>query len=88
MLSRCVSNDDNEFRHCEERSDEAIHGSARTDLDCFAALAMTARSDLEYQVLDECPTRTHHGLPVAKHCPYDSEKHWEGQWRVKQSGKW
>src|SRR2546423_1234371 len=28
-------------RHCEERSDEAIHGAARGEMDCFAALAMT-----------------------------------------------
>jgi hypothetical protein len=29
-------------RHCEERSDEAIHLSARPQLmDCFASLAMT-----------------------------------------------
>src|SRR4051812_4201545 len=27
--------------HCEERSDEAIHGSARGKMDCFAALATT-----------------------------------------------
>jgi penicillin-binding protein 1C len=29
-------------RHCEERSDEAIHGR-RSRLDCFAALAMTSK---------------------------------------------
>src|SRR6266850_2095558 len=29
-------------RHCEERSDEAIHLSACGAMDCFAALAMTA----------------------------------------------
>src|SRR5213080_1426055 len=29
-------------RHCEERSDEAIHLSACDAMDCFAALAMTA----------------------------------------------
>src|SRR6185295_889942 len=28
-------------RHCEERSDEAIHLSPRGGMDCFAALAMT-----------------------------------------------
>jgi hypothetical protein len=28
-------------RHCEARSDEAIHGSASGDMDCFASLAMT-----------------------------------------------
>jgi hypothetical protein len=28
-------------RHCEERSDEAIHASASCDMDCFASLAMT-----------------------------------------------
>ncbi|MEH2587917.1 hypothetical protein V1273_001756 [Bradyrhizobium sp. AZCC 1721] len=28
-------------RHCEERSDEAIHISACGAMDCFAALAMT-----------------------------------------------
>ncbi len=30
-------------RHCEERSDEAIHISACGAMDCFASLAMTAR---------------------------------------------
>jgi hypothetical protein len=29
------------FRHCEERSDEAIHAFFAA-MDCFAALAMTA----------------------------------------------
>jgi hypothetical protein len=29
------------YRHCEERSDEAIHLSFRGKMDCFAALAMT-----------------------------------------------
>ena len=29
------------FRHCEERSDEAIQLSAAAALDCFASLAMT-----------------------------------------------
>ena len=29
-------------RHCEERSDEAIHFNACGAMDCFAALAMTA----------------------------------------------
>src|SRR6185312_15295300 len=28
-------------RHCEERSDEAIHASASSETDCFASLAMT-----------------------------------------------
>jgi hypothetical protein len=28
-------------RHCEERSDEAIHVAARCTMDCFATLAMT-----------------------------------------------
>jgi hypothetical protein len=28
-------------RHCEERSDEAIHVSACGNMDCFATLAMT-----------------------------------------------
>src|SRR5258708_3049581 len=28
-------------RHCEERSDEAIHASASGEMDCFASLAMT-----------------------------------------------
>jgi hypothetical protein len=30
-------------RHCEERSDEAIHASASGELDCFASLAMTRK---------------------------------------------
>ena len=29
-------------RHCEERSDEAIHGDGRCPMDGFASLAMTA----------------------------------------------
>jgi hypothetical protein len=29
-------------RHCEKRSDEAIHSSSCGGMDCFAALAMTA----------------------------------------------
>jgi hypothetical protein len=28
-------------RHCEERSDEAIHSAASGGMDCFASLAMT-----------------------------------------------
>jgi hypothetical protein len=28
-------------RHCEERSDEAIHLSVCRGMDCFASLAMT-----------------------------------------------
>jgi len=28
-------------RHCEERSDEAIHAATERKMDCFAALAMT-----------------------------------------------
>ena len=35
-------------RHCEERSDEAIHtSSARGNMDCFASLAMTWGSESE-----------------------------------------
>ena len=33
-------------RHCEERSDEAIHVSASGEMDCFAALAMTGTHQL------------------------------------------
>ena len=33
-------------RHCEERSDEAIHLSTCRAMDCFAALAMTVAADL------------------------------------------
>src|SRR5882757_2440639 len=33
-------------RHCEERSDEAIHLSAGGAMDCFAALAMTVSSNV------------------------------------------
>jgi hypothetical protein len=29
------------LRHCEERSDEAIHLSLLGEMDCFASLAMT-----------------------------------------------
>ncbi len=28
-------------RHCEERSDEAIHAAGAVEMDCCAALAMT-----------------------------------------------
>ena len=36
-------------RHCEERSDEAIHAAARGEMDCFATLAMTGEiSDLTH----------------------------------------
>jgi hypothetical protein len=31
-------------RHCEERSDEAIHASTWAGMDCFAALAMTGNT--------------------------------------------
>ena len=31
-------------RHCEERSDEAIHASASGKMDCFASLAITGRA--------------------------------------------
>src|SRR5579872_56069 len=34
------------FRHCEERSDEAIHSFARM-MDCFATLAMTVQETEE-----------------------------------------
>ncbi|MCA1359000.1 hypothetical protein I6F14_06215 [Bradyrhizobium sp. IC3069] len=41
------------FRHCEERSDEAIQSvSADESLDCFASLAMTA----ERALIEETPT--------------------------------
>jgi hypothetical protein len=34
------------FRHCEERSDEAIQNiSAEASLGCFASLAMTIRAN-------------------------------------------
>src|SRR5581483_2336193 len=36
-ICRC----EEDCRHCEERSDEAIHGSASGAMDCFASLAMT-----------------------------------------------
>jgi hypothetical protein len=39
-------------RHCEERSDEAIH-LARGKMDCFASLAMTPRAQLPILILDE-----------------------------------
>jgi len=34
------------FRHCEERSDEAIH-LFFVPVDCFAALAMTVLSQMQ-----------------------------------------
>jgi hypothetical protein len=47
-MSATISN-----RHCEERSDEAIHASTWAAMDCFAALAMTGNND-----------QRHPGLPV------------------------
>jgi NIPSNAP len=41
-IKRVCSELQHKLRHCEERSDEAIHLSARGGMDCFAALAMTA----------------------------------------------
>jgi len=32
------------YRHCEERSDEAIQRAVPLPLDCFASLAMTSRN--------------------------------------------
>jgi hypothetical protein len=32
-------------RHCEERSDEAIHPFTVAKMDCFASLAMTAKAN-------------------------------------------
>ena len=32
-------------RHCEERSDEAIHAATQDSMDCFASLAMTDSND-------------------------------------------
>jgi glycerol-3-phosphate dehydrogenase len=34
-------------RHCEERSDEAIQKAVKTELDCFASLAMTIRAAMD-----------------------------------------
>src|SRR5437660_3379833 len=39
-------------RHCEERSDEAIHLSPCGGMDCFASLAMTRRRDMHHITLD------------------------------------
>src|ERR1700760_3786231 len=39
------------IRHCEERSDEAIHLSACCGMDCFASLAMTVFSKPKSQLL-------------------------------------
>jgi hypothetical protein len=60
------------LRHCEKRGDEAIQGqgkTARAALDCFASLAMTAKSDpnlnssgsLGQLLLDEGGDETRHG---------------------------
>jgi hypothetical protein len=35
-------------RHCEERSDEAIHVSASREMDCFASLAMMKEKEEDY----------------------------------------
>src|SRR6185295_14629012 len=44
---------------CEERSDEAIHGSTSGEMDCFATLAMTTkiRSVLRSRIALACPGR-------------------------------
>jgi hypothetical protein len=41
-IGRHRDDDAVEARHCEERSDEAIHFFHGESMDCFAALAMTA----------------------------------------------
>ena len=41
-------------RHCEERSDEAIHSSSQKSVDCFASLAMTANGAV-FSGLRACP---------------------------------
>ena len=54
-----------DYRHCEERSDEAIHvgeGLSPTTMDCFAPLAMTAPVDP--LCLDRALT-----LPLRRHQP-------------------
>src|SRR5207237_4773372 len=47
------------LRHCEERSDEAIHLPPRGEVDCFASLAMTAaklrQNSLVGQITKTCP---------------------------------
>jgi hypothetical protein len=48
--SRGMTNSINFRRHCEERSDEAIHLSACRAMDCFAALAMTARERCRWKI--------------------------------------
>jgi hypothetical protein len=51
------------FRHCEERSDEAIqcsHDALRSALDCFASLAMTASGP------DRDEAGHHHRLDLTK----------------------
>src|SRR5439155_2076881 len=43
MMFKMLFDLDAGIRHCEERSDEAIHLSPRGGMDCFASLAMTRR---------------------------------------------
>ena len=43
LSSHHASSNASSPRHCEERSDEAIHTSVAATMDCFAALAMTGR---------------------------------------------
>ena len=57
-------------RHCEERSDEAIHSSASREMDCFASLAMTTVSlfDSRAMVSDVRRATTPPPVPSASPC--------------------
>jgi len=42
-------------RHCEERSDEAIHRAREPKMDCFAPLAMTSFKNEKRESLQALP---------------------------------
>jgi hypothetical protein len=63
VLNRCLTFESEVSpRHCEERSDEAIHFSASGEMDCFASLAMTLRKppldSVSYLIVIASPLRS------------------------------
>src|SRR6266700_462183 len=61
-------------RHCEERSDEAIHNCRIHTLDCFAALAMTVSNPLFcplhfWLYSEEAPTGRANARPMTGSAP-------------------
>ena len=62
-------------RHCEERSDEAIQSQTKEELDCFAALAMTAEGTTATILRTAHFDTSHHrqGI-VANHWPASAKR--------------